>query len=86
MNKGDEGKDRSKKEELHKGFFYCTCHASIAVKKILKSANEEFNNLKRMRSREKIVDRLIRSKNSKLQKRLEARSLNRSLLAFNEQI
>ena len=68
MTKPENADEKCKDRELHKSFFYCTNHAAQTVKKKIKSAGEEFNNLKRMRSREKIIVRLNKPENAKLKK------------------
>lgn len=78
--------EKSNDRELHKSFFYCTNHAAQTVKKKIKSAGEEFNILKRMRSREKIIDRLNKPENTKLKDQIQNRSLEQSLPAFQDQI
>ena len=73
--------------KLHKGFFYCSNHAAQTVRKKYKSAaSDEFNHLKRMTSRDKILARLEDPKHKKLCKWLSKRSLEFSLPAFNDQI
>ena len=71
---------------MNKDFFFCTNHAAQTVKKTLKSVGEEFNIIKKMKSREKILERLNDPKNANLRKWLAKRGLEKSLPAFTAKI
>ena len=51
---------------MHKSFFYCTNHAAQTVKKTIKGRGEEFNILKKMRSKDEILERSQLPENNKL--------------------
>ena len=84
--KSNKAKAKIKPEKLHKDFFYCTNHASKMLKLKLKSAGDEFDNIKQTRSRDKILERLEDKKIVKLKLWLSKRSLTHSLPAFNDKI